>query len=175
MMNSPFKDITPDILNNKNKMDDFVKNLNDFQEKKLEKYRKVAHYGYDSDSFDKDDDARIKGVDLDKELDIVSSGPEMIKAVLIRVSKLQSKFNEFYEPLGDLVSKINYLKSQSGEYHNNEKIASQMDELVEFVKDFEASMETFSVQFRGQRNAFEELEREEIKHHAGEKEKNLEF
>lgn len=150
-------------------MDDFIKSLNDFEEKKMDKYKKVAHFGYDPDFFDNDDNCRIKGIDVDKELDIVSSGPEMIKAVLIRVSKLQSKFNEFYGPLGELVSKINYLKNQPGEYHNNEKISSQIDELSEFVRDFEVSMETFSTQFRGQRNAFEELEKEEIKHHEKEK------
>ena len=151
--------------------DDFDRNLEDY----VKRVEKNAKFGY-TDTAAESDTARITDTEeLDKILDMSSTGPQMLRAIIIKVNHLQSKFSELFEPLDNLNRKIDYLKSHAGEYHHNEKISSQINELTEFVKDLAFSMESFSDQFRFQRNAFEELEREEIKHHAKKEENEFKF
>ncbi len=141
----------------------------------LAKIGRVSNNQYESTKYNYN--ARIVDPEeLDKILDMSSSGPEMLKAVIVKVNELQLKFSEMLGPVNNLKGKIDYLRGNAGEYHNNEKVSSQIDELMEFTKDFEDAIEDFSNQFRFQRNAFEELEKEGIENHVkGRKQKTIEF
>jgi DUF1009 family protein len=146
--------------------------------KDLETMSKIGTYGAEESSKlynSLEDDARITDTEeLDKILDMASSGPEMIRAIIKKINSLQYKFLEFLEPIANLKGKIDYLTNHAGEYHNNKTVSSQIDELKEFVKDFEGVVQDFSDQFNFQKNAFEILEKEEEKRH-GKKEQKFDF